>query len=251
MRLPGTYISPAETGLYYLNSRYYDPETGRFINADGIDTITASFTELTDKNLYAYCDNNPISRTDDGGEFWHLVVGGIIGGIIGGVAAAISGGNATDIFIGIAAGALGGVLAASGAGVVAQALGSAAISMASNAAGQVADIVSDETGETKFDVGDMLFDGAVGLVCGAWGGNGASYGNTAGIMSAGKQLFKRGFFNPYARSYYAKVAHNMGGEYVFKPLLKSLGKSALGTTVVTIKNVLNSFVDRRENFIYD
>lgn len=40
----------------------------------------------------------------------------------------------------------------------------------------------------------MLIDGAVGLVCGAWGGNGASYGNSGGIMAAGKQLFKRGFF---------------------------------------------------------
>ncbi len=73
MRLPGTYISPADTGLYYLNSRYYDPQTGRFINADGIDTITASFTELTDKNLYAYCDNNPTTRKDDGGSFWDTV----------------------------------------------------------------------------------------------------------------------------------------------------------------------------------
>lgn len=57
-------------------------------------------------------------------------------------------------------------------------------------------------------------------------------------MAAGKQLFKRGFFNPKARSYYAKVAHNMGGEYVFKLLLRSLGKSAAGSTAVICKNIL-------------
>lgn len=84
----------------------------------------------------------------------------------------------------------------------------------------------------------MFFDGAVGLVCGAWGKNGASYGNTEGIKAASKQLFKRGFFNPQARSYYAKVAHNMGGEYVFKSLLKSLGKSTIGSTIITVKNII-------------
>jgi hypothetical protein len=165
-------------------------------------------------------------------------VGGVIGGIIGAISSAASGGDVVDILIGAAAGAAGGVLAASGAGVVVQALGSAAISMTSNAASQVNHIVQDETGATEFDVGDMLFDGAVGLACGTWGGNGASYGNSGGIMAAGKQLFKRGFFNPQARSYYAKVAHNMGGEYVFKPLLQSLGKSTVGSTIVTGKNIL-------------
>lgn len=59
---------------------------------------------------------------------------------------------------------------------------------------QVNHIVQDETGATEFDIGDMLFDGTVGLACGTWGGNGASYGNSGCIMAAGKQLFKRGFF---------------------------------------------------------
>ena len=188
--------------------------------------------------MFAYCGNNPVSRADDCGEFWHLVVGGVIGGIIGAVSSAASGGDGVDILIGAVAGAAGGVLAASGAGVVVQALGSAAISMASNAASQVNHIAKDKSGETKFDMGDMLFDGAIGLACGAWGGNGASYGNSGGITAAGKQLFKRGFFNAQARSYYAKVAHNMGGEYVFKPLLKSLGKNAVGSAIVTGKNLL-------------
>ncbi|MBE6920295.1 MAG: RHS repeat-associated core domain-containing protein [Ruminococcaceae bacterium] len=230
-----SYVYDTETGYYYLQSRYYDPEIGRFINAD---VFTSTGQGLTGTNMFAYCGNNPVSRKDDGGEFWHLVVGGVIGGIIGAISSAASGGDIVDVLIGAAAGAAGGVLAASGAGVVVQALGSAAISMASNAASQVNHIVQDKTGETEFDVGDMLFDGAVGLACGAWGGNGASYGNSGGIMAAGKQLFKRGFFNPQARSYYAKVAHNMGGEYVFKPLLQSLGKSAVGSTIVTGKNIL-------------
>lgn len=55
-------------------------------------------------------------------------------------------------------------------------------------------------------------------------------------MNAGKQLFKRGIFNSNVRSYYVKVAHAMGGEYVFKPLLSSLSKNATEAFVVTVKN---------------
>ena len=65
-----TSINPAETGFYYLNSRYYNPEVGRFICADTTDVLTASSTALTDKNLYSYCDNNPVVRKDTGGDYW-------------------------------------------------------------------------------------------------------------------------------------------------------------------------------------
>ena len=45
------YYYDVESGLYYLNSRYYDPQTGRFINADDTDTLLYSLSELTDKNF--------------------------------------------------------------------------------------------------------------------------------------------------------------------------------------------------------
>ena len=76
--------------MYYLQSRYYDSAIGRFINADYPDVITTTPTELTDKNLYAYCDNNPVMRVDECGEFWNYVIGGIVGGISGAVLAVSS-----------------------------------------------------------------------------------------------------------------------------------------------------------------
>ena len=76
------YYYDIELGLYYLNSRYYDSNTGRFISPDSFDVLTVTPDQLTDKNLYAYCDNNPIMREDGDGEFWHILAGALIGGII-------------------------------------------------------------------------------------------------------------------------------------------------------------------------
>ena len=67
------YYYDTETGFYYLGSRYYDPEIGRFLNADDESVLAATPEAITDKNLYAYCDNNPIMRMDTSGAFWETV----------------------------------------------------------------------------------------------------------------------------------------------------------------------------------
>ncbi len=65
------YYYDTETELYYACSRYYHPEWGRFVNPDTVDVVTASLDEaLYDKNLFAYCDNNPTVRIDADGYFW-------------------------------------------------------------------------------------------------------------------------------------------------------------------------------------
>ena len=61
MRLPGTYISPAETGFYLTGTRYYDPEICRFVNADG---YVSTGVGIIGNNMYAYCINNPVNYTD-------------------------------------------------------------------------------------------------------------------------------------------------------------------------------------------
>lgn len=67
------YYYDEELGMYYLNSRYYDPETGRFVNADDVEVLKTTPTALTDKNLYSYCDNNPVGRKDGTGAVWETV----------------------------------------------------------------------------------------------------------------------------------------------------------------------------------
>ena len=68
------YYYDTESGLYYLGSRYYDPAVKRFINADGATLAVTNSGGLTDKNYFAYCDNNPTNRSDDGGRFWETAL---------------------------------------------------------------------------------------------------------------------------------------------------------------------------------
>ena len=73
-----------------IGNRYYNQNWGRFLNADTSSVLTASPTSFTDKNLFAYCDNNPVARTDDGGEFWHIAIGAVVGAIGGAVSSVVS-----------------------------------------------------------------------------------------------------------------------------------------------------------------
>ena len=60
------YVYDWETGLYYLQSRYYDPEWGRFINCD---VYAATGQGLIGNNMFAYCNNNPVMYKDPSGTF--------------------------------------------------------------------------------------------------------------------------------------------------------------------------------------
>ena len=64
------YFYDTETSLYYLKSRYYDPEVSRFINPDA---FVSSGTSVASYNMMVYCDNNPINRIDPAGMFWREI----------------------------------------------------------------------------------------------------------------------------------------------------------------------------------
>ena len=91
------YVYDPETGLYCLGSRYYDPEVGRFVNADDTDVIFAKPQELGNKNLYAYCDNNPVAREDYAGEFpIPCIVGAVVGAAVSGFSYVLTSGGEID-----------------------------------------------------------------------------------------------------------------------------------------------------------
>ena len=90
------YYYDTETSLYYLQSRYYDPEVGRFINADAFASTDISGVLST--NMFAYCENNPVMRSDPTGETFLSALMGAAGGAA--VGAMLS--MATQVIINVA-----------------------------------------------------------------------------------------------------------------------------------------------------
>ena len=66
------YYRDSETGMYYLNSRYYNPKMGRFISADA---YVSTGQGLLGYNMYAYCLNNPVNYVDPSGTCAHQAIG--------------------------------------------------------------------------------------------------------------------------------------------------------------------------------
>ena len=108
--------------------------------------------------------------------------------------------------------------------------------MSSNAICQIQDIMTDDKNQTKFDTMSMLFDGTVSAIAASKGRDGAEYGNTAGIDAAWNQLFKKGLFDPNARKYFYKTAHNSDKKFVLASLLNSSKINAIGSAIITAKN---------------
>ncbi len=90
------YYYDSETQLYYLQSRYYNPAFGRFINAD--DSMLLAFGGVkSNNNLLGYCENNPINQNDTNGNIAANIVGAAIGAIIGVVGGVFLGNWLADI----------------------------------------------------------------------------------------------------------------------------------------------------------
>ena len=96
------YYYDNETGLYYLNARYYDPSIGRFISPDVLTILDETKGHINGLNLYMYCNNNPVMFVDPSGclprwlrdilDIAAYVVAGIIG-LVAGIGIAVLTGN--------------------------------------------------------------------------------------------------------------------------------------------------------------
>ena len=144
------YYYDTESGLYYLNSRYYDPVACRFINADSqLNTNEGN----TGYNLYSYCGNNPVMYTDPSGHSFILaciIVGAVIGALAGGhIAAKISKAktgrvNGWAVAGGIVGGGVLGGLAGWGTGAAITAIGAAATGAAGTAAAPIVEKAAEK-----------------------------------------------------------------------------------------------------------
>lgn len=162
------YVYDTETGWYYLQSRYYNPTTCRFISAD---VYLSTGQGVLGNNAFAYCGNNPIARTDTEGTFWNIIVGAIVGAIVGGITAAVNGDNVlAGVGIGTAVGAVAGAtlgvgLAVAATGTVGATIGGAAIAVAGGAAALAGgEIVRQEVNHEQRDWNKVGKEALVGGV---------------------------------------------------------------------------------------
>ena len=151
------YYYDTESELYYLNSRYYDPEVGRFISPDVV---------AEDGNLYNYCQNDPVNRSDESGylsKFWKRIIHVSVCAVVVTVAVA-----ATVATMGAAAGCVVGAAALAG-GIIG---GGAAMI---------------KNGENP-DWGDFVTSIATGMAFGSLGGTALSSMGLAGAFGIGGTL---------------------------------------------------------------
>jgi len=212
------YVYDTETGFYYLQSRYYDPTTGRFINADDIDYLGADGT-LLGYNLFTYCGNNPLLYSDPTGTFINTITGAIVGAIIGAASAAIAGDNVwAGMAIGAATGAFAGLaadiaIATGGVGAIAiAAVGGALSSGASYAA-------TETVNGRQINLGELAVEMTVGAVANLLT---VGAGDISAIKRGGK-LFKN-MAQDFTTNMMKGTMKNVGGKAVqrAKPIVKKI-----------------------------
>ena len=178
----------------------------RFINPDNTAVLDVQ-EDLYDKNLYAYCDNNPVVRYDMEGDFWHLLIGAVVGTAIQYVSDVLSnvseGKEGIDIFkpsstvADYAGAALSGALAASSAGKAVSVIANAAI----NGAVYLADCDINNEAESAEE---FAFAIATGAVAGRIGGSGADGAKMRGIYSTANRVIKSSSSSKKIAMYVAK-----------------------------------------------
>ena len=202
------YYYDSESGLYYISARYYDPCSKRIINSDNSMLSSASPETLFDKNYFAYCDNNPVSRTDGSGEFWHVAAGAAIGGLLNSaediydLVKAYRGGNENEIKqgwvcvgISFATGAISGALSMTTIGVVGSRAANGALSFVEEMVKEVAGyhydctpITSNNIAKSMIKVAVSTADGAIGAKAGK--GNKSYYSSAKRTVSRINKAFK-------------------------------------------------------------
>ncbi len=206
------------------------------MNADAPEVVAASPMDLTDKNLFAYCDNNPVLRADEGGEFWHLAVGAAVGGLASGaykVLANLVQKEKWNDGLGeaVLSGAASGLLAATGVGLVGQIAGNAVLSAAADVATQY-----KERGFSKISIDQVAAHGVVGGIGGALGGKGLGTKalNNLGaqtVKRTGRQLVHQGFRAAATEVKKASAHYMKSAGYVYLPMAYSFAKSNIPSFV--------------------
>ena len=201
------YCYDAETEMYYLHTRYYDPEVGRFINSDDVSLLGTN-GDFASYNLFDYCGNNSASRVDDGGDCWNIIIGAVVGAAIGAVVSAAtqlvedpnswkSSAFWGHVAVSAGAGAITGAVAATGVGLAGQIAVNATVGAVSGLADTAID--ADDNTEPMDYLVSALLGGTIGAIAGYLGGPGTA---SKHMQSA----FKTALHNGNWRYFYTQTA---------------------------------------------
>ena len=194
-----------------------------------------STSVFTDKNMFAYCDNNPLVRVDDEGEFWHIVAGAVVGAAIGAISEALNGGSVETILVSAVAGGLSGGLACTGLGVGALVAANVAISAGEEFTKQAITFRSIK----QIDYSKVVYEGVVGGVTAAVskGGSGSKH-----LNNLGKQTVKRTVNTTANKGLKAGVKEATKAFSYYGKNTKSFAKSFSSNTIKDIVNKAIKFV---------
>jgi len=241
------YRFDSEISMYYLNSRYYNPEVGRFINSD---VMIGQTKDLSSTNMYLYCANNPIMYVDEDGEFWNIAAGFIIGGLISATVSVasqlITTGEVDLVQTGIAflAGGASGALAATGIGLAGSIIANAGIGGVTDTVSQLASTGSFAELDPISIVASTIMGGVAGWIGGP------------GMKNASNPLAQADINLSVLRQLNSEMPSQLYGDLISDTLSgigqiaarevgKQTGKFALGATVagavVTGVNIIVDF----------
>ena len=187
------YYYDEEIGMYYLQSRYYNPVVGRFVNADMLSMVSVQDDTIAN-NLFTYCNNEPVKNTDNNGKvaiFVTMAIGALFGlaiqWIIDMITNVIKGkkkfykpcSSAWDYICSAASGAL----AATGIGKMAAMFASAII-------GTINYVLNCASNKAQVCRLELIMTFVIGLICGYIGGSGANLKRVNGVVKTSKTILK-------------------------------------------------------------
>jgi RHS repeat-associated protein len=217
-----SYKYDSEINMYYLNSRYYNPEIGRFINADG---LLGEIGNIQSTNMYAYCANNPVMYLDPSGfisETWKNIIIGSAVILTLVVLTCVSAGTLTaggaamlGALLGTSAGGLTGVLAAATVGSI----------MAAAIGGIAGGVVASDSGDDFWNGFSQGFK--MGSITGAIAGGLGAF-MSPGVSSA---RLMQGFLNGSISAGITAFQTGLNGTFTVESLVVSFGFGMLGGSV--------------------
>ena len=237
------YVYDTETGWYYLQSRYYNPETCRFISSD---VLLSTGQGVIGHNAYAYCGNNPIANSDPlGTAWWHWAIAGAL--VVGAaVACVVTCGGAAPAIAAVACVANGVTAATTSATVAAGVFIGSSTALATSAAytlstsGSVEEFLDQGSWGT---VANTLVGGAMGGVSAYSGAKSSSNGSYNNLDSKTK-CFVAGTL--IKTDYSAKAIEDIALVIMFMQPIPKPAKAATSVLFRPLKRNIRTDKDRSE-----